>query len=196
MTFSKKLFLLFTFIVVGCGEAEQQSSSIATEEAPRPVGMVVTANPLATEAGLEILRAGGSAMDAAVAVEATLSLVEPQSSGLGGGGFMVHYDADTKMVEYYNGREKAPMGATKELFFDADGNKLSSRQAKNSGLSIGTPGAVAVLNMAHKDHGKLAWIELFAPAMRHSVEGFPVSPRMHSSIIAYGDYFYKDVNNG
>ncbi|MDG1437763.1 MAG: gamma-glutamyltransferase [Emcibacteraceae bacterium] len=197
MKFSNKLFLLFTFIVVGCGEAEQQTNTQATEtSAPKPVGMVVTANPLATEAGLEILRAGGSAMDAAVAVEATLSLVEPQSSGLGGGGFMVHYDADTKMVEYYNGREKAPMGATKELFFDADGNKLSSRQAKNSGLSIGAPGAVAVLNMAHKDHGKLAWKELFAPAMRHSVDGFAVSPRMHSSIIAYGDYFYKDAAQG
>ena len=196
MKFNKNIFLLFTLIIVGCGEAEQQNTQATETTDPKPVGMVVTANPLATEAGLEILRAGGSAMDAAVAVEATLSLVEPQSSGLGGGGFMVHYDADTKMVEYYNGREKAPMGATKELFFDADGNKLSSKQAKNSGLSIGAPGAVAVLNLAHKDHGKLAWKELFAPAMRHSVDGFAVSPRMHSSIIAYQDNFYKNIEDG
>ncbi len=196
MNFSKKLFLLFTFIIVSCSQGDDSAQSGVEQAAPKAVGMVVTANPVATEAGLEILRAGGSAMDAAVAVEATLSLVEPQSSGLGGGGFMVHYDAATKTVDYYNGREKAPMGATKELFFDENGEKLSFRKAKNSGLSIGAPGAVAVLNLAHQDHGRLAWKELFAPALRHSVEGFPVSPRMHNSIVSYEDNFYKNPEDG
>jgi len=197
MKYTKKLFLLFTFIIFGCSENTTDTNNVVTEETtPKPVGMVVTANPLATEAGLEILRAGGSAMDAAVSVLATLSLVEPQSSGLGGGGFMVHYDADTKNIDYYNGRERAPMGATKELFFDENGEKLSSRKAKNSGLSIGAPGAVAVLSMAYKDHGKLPWKDLFNPASKHALNGFAVSPRMHNSIVTYGDNFYKDPADG
>lgn len=197
MKYTKKLFLLFTFIIVGCSENNTETNNAVTEETtPKPVGMVVTANPLATEAGLEILRAGGSAMDAAVSVLATLSLVEPQSSGLGGGGFMVHYDADTKKVDYYNGRERAPMGATKELFFDENGEKLSSKKAKNSGLSIGAPGAVAVLNMAYNDHGKLPWKDLFNPASKHAQNGFAVSPRMHNSIVTYEENFYKDPANG
>jgi gamma-glutamyltranspeptidase/glutathione hydrolase len=197
MKYTKKLFLLFTFIIFGCSENTTDTNNVVTEETtPKPVGMVVTANPLATEAGLEILRAGGSAMDAAVSVLATLSLVEPQSSGLGGGGFMVHYDADTKNLDYYNGRERAPMGATKELFFDENSEKLSSRKAKNSGLSIGAPGAVAVLSMAYKDHGKLPWKDLFNPASKHALNGFAVSPRMHNSIVTYGDNFYKDPADG
>ena len=197
MKYTKKLFLLFTFIIIGCSENTTDTNNAVTEETtPKPVGMVVTANPLATEAGLEILRAGGSATDAAVSVLATLSLVEPQSSGLGGGGFMVHYDADTKNLDYYNGRERAPMGATKELFFDENSEKLSSRKAKNSGLSIGAPGAVAVLSMAYKDHGKLPWKDLFNPASKHALNGFAVSPRMHNSIVTYGDNFYKDPADG
>lgn len=196
MNFSKKLFLLFTFIIVSCSEAEIPTNDNASAEPPKAVGMVVTANPLATEAGLEILRNGGSAVDAAVAVEATLSLVEPQSSGLAGGGFLVHYDAETKQIDYYNGREKAPMGATKNLFLDENGEPIPSRDAKNSGRSIGAPGAVAVLNLAHKDHGNLDWSALFAPAMKHSVEGFAVSPRMHNSIVSYSDYFHKTPEEG
>lgn len=196
MNFSKKLFLLITFIIGGCSEAEVPANDNASAAEPKAVGMVVTANPLATEAGLEILRAGGSAADAAVAVEATLSLVEPQSSGLAGGGFLVHYDATTKKIDYYNGREKAPMGATKSLFLDENGEPIPSRDAKNSGRSIGAPGAVALLNLAHKDHGNLPWNELFAPAMKHSVDGFAVSPRMHNSIVAYSDYFHRTLEEG
>jgi len=200
MQFSKKLFLLFTFIIVSCSQndtgSNNNSASEQTSAQPKAVGIVVTANPVATEAGLEILRAGGNAVDAAVAVEATLGLVEHKAPALGGGGFMVYYDAKTKKIDFYNGREKAPLGATKELFFDKDGKKLSFPQAKNSGLSIGAPGAVAVLNMAHQEHGKLTWKELFAPALRHSTEGFAVSPRMHESIVEYEDYFYKDPKDG
>ena len=117
MIIHKNIFQLLLLIIVGFILSEASKAREATDN-PKAIGMVVTANPLATEAGLEILRPGGSALDAAIAVEATLSLVEPQSSGLGGGGFMVHYDAKTKAIDYYNGREKAPMGATKTLFLD------------------------------------------------------------------------------
>ena len=195
MKIDKKLFLLLAFITVGCSEGERTENQVV-ETSQKAVGMVVTANPLATEAGLEILRAGGSAVDAAVAVEATLSLVEPQSSGLAGGGFLVHYDAATKKVDYYNGREKAPMGATKELFFDENGERIPFMQAKNSGLSIGAPGAVAVLNLAHQDHGNLAWKDLFDPALNHSINGFAVSPRMHNSIVAYQENFHRTPEEG
>jgi len=195
MNFNKKIFLLLILSIVGYSEPSLLLAENSSGKS-KAVGMVVTANPLATEAGLEILRAGGSAIDAAVAVEATLSLVEPQSSGLGGGGFMVHYDANTKKIDYYNGREKAPMGATKALFLDEDGNKLPFLKAKDSGISIGVPGIVALLNLAHKEHGTLDWGELFTPALRHATDGFSVSPRMHKSIAFYEKYFHKDSKNG
>ena len=110
--------------------------------------MVATANPHATEAGAAVLRAGGSAVDAAVAIEATLSLVEPQSSGLGGGAFMTYYDAASKSVMIYDGRETAPAGAHSDMFLDSDGKPYGYLEAKNSGLSIGVPGVVAMLAMA------------------------------------------------
>ena len=198
MKITKNFLLFITFIFVSaCSEQQQSASNNQSEEtSPKPVGIVVTANPLATEAGLRILREGGSAADAAVAVEATLSLVEPQSSGLAGGGFLVHYDAETKKIDYYNGREKAPMGATPSLFLDENGEPINRRVAKNSGLSIGAPGAVAVLNLAHQDHGKLDWRALFDPALEHSINGFAVSPRMHNSIVSYSEYFHRTPEEG
>ncbi|MBT5185555.1 MAG: gamma-glutamyltransferase [Kordiimonadaceae bacterium] len=194
MKINAKILLFIAFFVSSC--SENQTTATVAEKAEKAVGMVVTANPLATEAGLEILRAGGSAADAAVAVESVLSLVEPQSSGLGGGGFLVHYDVTTKEVSFYDGREKAPSGATKELFIDENGNTLSSGQAKNSGLSIGVPGAVSVLNLAQREHGNLPWKELFNPAIKLSTDGFAVSPRMHDSIIAYADRIPKTDDVG
>lgn len=162
----------------------------------KPVAMVVTANPAATETGLKILKQGGSAIDAAIAVQATLSLVEPQSSGLGGGGFMVYYDAKTKEIQYYNGREKAPMAVKKDLFINSDGKPLSWIQAKHSGLSVGVPGVVALFEMAHKEHGNLDWASLFEPALQHTKEGFAVSPRMHNSIRRFSKYVNKDPSQG
>lgn len=196
MQLSKKLFILFTFIIVSCGQAEQQSTTETTEQARKAVGIVVTANPLATESGLEILRAGGSAVDAAMAVQATLGLVEPQSSGPAGGGFLVHYDAETKKIDYYNGREKAPMGATPSLFLDENGEPINRRDAKNSGRSIGAPGAIAVLNLAYKDHGNLPWADLFLPAIKHATDGFAVSPRMHNSISSAASTIHKTEAEG
>ena len=141
-------------------------------------GMVAAANPMAVEAGLKVLRAGGSAVDAAVAVQATLGLVEPQSSGLGGGAFLTYYDAKTKAVTAYNGRETAPMAATPQLFYGDDGKPLNKGAAILSGRSTGAPGAVAMLSLAQSQHGKLAWQDLFGEAERLADSGFPVPRRM------------------
>ena len=141
-------------------------------------GMVAAANPMAVEAGLQVLRAGGTAVDAAVAVQAVLGLVEPQSSGLGGGAFLTFYDARTKAVSAYNGRETAPMGATPDMFLDANGRPLGRSASILSGRSTGVPGAVAMLSLAQSQHGKLAWKELFGDAERLADQGFPAPRRM------------------
>lgn len=145
--------------------------------------MVSAANPLAVEAGLEVLRAGGSAVDAAVAVQAVLGLVEPQSSGLGGGAFLVHYDAETGAVSAYNGRETAPAAATPDMFLNAEGKPLPFFQVLLSGRSTGAPGAVAMLHMAQAEHGNLEWRQLFGAAERLADEGFIVSPRLAEMIV-------------
>jgi len=145
--------------------------------------MVAAANPIATEAGLKVLREGGSAVDAAVAIQATLGLVEPQSSGLGGGAFMVYYDAKTKRATAYDGREFAPAGASPDMFLGADGKPLPFFQAVLSGRSAGVPGAVAMLHLAQKEHGRLAWRDLFGDSARLADEGFVVSPRLAGYIV-------------
>ena len=122
--------------------------------------MVVTANPLASKAGCDVLKAGGNAVDAAVAVQMVLGLVEPQSSGLGGGAFMLHYNATSKKVESYDGRETAPAAATENYLRwidDASTRTTPVPSARASGRSIGTPGAVRMLALAHADHGAMAW---------------------------------------
>lgn len=152
---------------------------VKTSTAPHV--MVATANPMATEAGLKVLRAGGSAVDAAVAVQAALGLVEPQSSGLGGGAFMTYYDAKTHKVTAYNGREMAPAGATPDMFLGPDGKPMNRATAMLSGRSAGVPGAIAMLYLAHQQHGKLAWKSLFGEAERLADGGFPVPGRMAMS---------------
>jgi gamma-glutamyltranspeptidase / glutathione hydrolase len=137
---------------------------------------VAAANPLATDAGLQVLRAGGSAIDAAIAVQMVLALVEPQSSGLGGGAFLLHFDGKT--TQAFDGRETAPAKATPQLFFDAQGQPLKFIDAVVGGRSVGVPGAVAMLALAHQQHGRLPWAQLFAPAIRLATDGFAVSPRM------------------
>ena len=146
-------------------------------------GMVAAANPIATEAGLKLLRAGGSAVDAAVAIQATLGLVEPQSSGVGGGAFMTYYDARTKKVTAYDGRETAPASASPDLFLGEDGKPLPFSQAVLSGRSAGVPGAVAMLAMAQKEHGRLPWRTLFTDSEHLADDGFIVSPRLAGYIV-------------
>ena len=149
-------------------------------EAPRaePQSMVAAANPLAVDAGLEALRKGGSAVDAAIAVQMVLGVVEPQASGLGGGGFLLYYDAASRAITVYDGRETAPAGATPTMFLGSDGKPLGFREAVVSGISVGVPGAVALLEMAHKAHGKRPWAELFRPAIAIADNGFAVPPRL------------------
>ncbi|GAW41756.1 Gamma-glutamyltranspeptidase precursor [Brevundimonas sp. SH203] len=162
--------------VVGAG-AEGVQASRGAARGP----FVAAANPLAAEAGMAVLRRGGSAVDAAVAIQAVLGLVEPQSSGLGGGAFLMAYDAQTGAVTAYDGRETAPASATPELFYE-DGKPLPFVDAVLSGRSTGAPGAVAMLAMAQKDHGKLAWRDLFGDAERLARDGFTVSPRLAGMI--------------
>jgi len=165
---------------------------IATTPAPK-TGMVAAANPLATEAGLKVLREGGSAVDAALAVQATLGLVEPQSSGLGGGAFMVLYDPKTAKVWAYDGREEAPSGATAAMFQDpATGKPRGYFQRVGSGQSTGTPGAVVMLHKAHQDYGKLEWGSQLESSIQLAEEGFRVSPRLAGLITRFGGYILKD----
>ncbi|MGD2131783.1 MAG: gamma-glutamyltransferase [Maricaulaceae bacterium] len=195
-----RIFALSALVALAaCGD--EATGQTVAPEATFQGPVVVAAHPLASAAGVEILAAGGSAVDAAVAIEATLSLVEPQSSGLAGGAFMMFYDAETGEITAYDGREVAPMGATPELFLNEDGNPLGFLAAKNSGLSVGVPGVVDMLALAHEDHGALPWSELFAPARRHAWDGFEVTPRLNALINSSaqiglragaetGDYFF------
>ena len=144
--------------------------------------MVATANPLATKAGVDILAKGGTALDAAIAVQMVLNLVEPQSSGIGGGAFMLHFDKGANKLLAYDGRETAPKAATPNLFVGADGKPLAFLAAVDGGLSVGTPGVLRMLEAAHKVHGKLPWKDLFEPAIALSENGFAISPRMSVSI--------------
>lgn len=192
------LCFVLSITLLGCNSEssdEVSKNSVAETDAP-PQAMVVTANPLATEAGMEVLRAGGSAVDAAVAIEAVLSLVEPQSSGLAGGAFMVHYDSETKSLAVYDGRETAPAKATPDMFLQEDGSRMGFLQAKNSGLSTGVPGVLAMLSMAHEEHGSMKWESLFNRASVLATDGFEISPRLHGMLNRFGKYIPKTAEEG
>jgi gamma-glutamyltranspeptidase/glutathione hydrolase len=161
--------------------------------------MVVAAQPLAAEAGLAMLRKGGSAIDAGIATQMVLNLVEPQSSGIGGGAFMLYWDAAAKTLTSFDGRETAPAAATPELFLDEHGKPLPREVAIPSGLSIGVPGVLAALKLMHDKYGKLPWAKLFQPAIELARDGFPVSPRLAKMLADIGpdsftpearDYFF------
>ena len=159
---------------------------------------VAAANPLATDAGYQVLKAGGSAIDAAVAVQMVLALVEPQSSGVAGGAFMLHYNG--KDVEAFDGRETAPAQVDEKLFMGADGKPMPFYDAVVGGRSVGVPGTVRMLEMVHKEYGKLPWAKLFAPAITLADSGFKVSARLNSLLASEkylrldplaAAYFYK-----
>jgi gamma-glutamyltranspeptidase / glutathione hydrolase len=157
--------------------------------------MVVANNPLATKAGCDVLKAGGSAVDAAIAVQMVLNLVEPQSSGIGGGAFMLYYDRAKGTVTAYDGRETAPAAATENyLRWVSDSTRTTPLpNARASGRSIGTPGVLAMLDLAHKDGGRLTWKELFDPAIKIANDGFKISPRMNASIVASATALVRDA---
>jgi gamma-glutamyltranspeptidase/glutathione hydrolase len=140
--------------------------------------MVVAANPLAARAGMEVLRHGGTAIDAAVAVQAVLGLVEPQSSGVGGGALIMTYTAKTRKIAYYDGRETAPAASGPDLFLHPDGTPMGFYEAMLGGRSVGVPGAIAALDMAHHDQGRATWASLFDPAIALAQTGFAVTPHM------------------
>lgn len=142
--------------------------------------MVVAANPLAAEAGAKILRAGGSATDAAIAVQLVLNLVEPQSSGIGGGAFVLHWDAKSGEVVSYDGRETAPAAAQENRFLTKNGKVMGRMEAMVGGKSVGVPGVMRLMEMVHRKHGVLPWADLFAPAIALAEDGFAISPRLHT----------------
>jgi gamma-glutamyltranspeptidase/glutathione hydrolase len=185
---------LFAALVLNAPLAPAQTAPVsqaapeaATGFAARPAVnakrfMAATANRHATNAAFEILKIGGSAIDAAIAAQLVLGLTEPQSSGLGGGAFILHFDVRTRKVRSYDGRETAPAAAKTDRFIGADGKLLSYPAAVGSGLSVGVPGALRVMELAHKQHGKLPWARLFSPAVNIAQSGFALSPRLHSLI--------------
>jgi gamma-glutamyltranspeptidase/glutathione hydrolase len=174
------LCLLGLVSFASCAPTPARSASATPADAP----FVIAANPLAAQAGLNVLKRGGSAVDAAVAVQAMLSLVEPQSSGVGGGAFMTYYDAATRKITVYDGREVAPAQATPGMFLDASGQPLPFETAVVSGRATGVPGAVGMLALAHSERGKLPWSTLLGDAELTADQGFIVSPRLSRMIHA------------
>ncbi len=152
---------------------------------------VAAAHPLATDAGYKILKAGGSAIDAAIAVQMVLGLVEPQSSGIGGGSFLLHHDGQRNMTEAFDGRETAPAAANENLFLNPDGKPVGFYEGVVGGRAVGVPGTVQMLEDAHRQHGKLPWAQLFAPAIALAEQGFKVSERLHSLLVS-DVYLKKD----
>src|SRR4051794_32728500 len=146
----------------------------------------IAANPLATRAGLNVLKRGGSAVDAAIATQAMLSLVEPQSSSVAGGSFLTYFDAHTGKITIYDGREVAPAQATSTMFLGPDGKPLPFNTAVLSGRATGVPGVFKMLDLAHREHGRLPWRSLFGEAQRTADQGFIVSPRLSRMI--HGDF--------
>ena len=190
-------------LLLACAGALAQPADSPDPELATPRGekhlvtasrfMVVAAHPLAAHAGLDVLRRGGSAVDAAIVTELVLGLVEPQSSGLGGGGFLLHYAAKDAKLEAYDGRETAPAAAKPERFLGQNGRALDWSAAVVSGRSAGVPGLLAMLALAHSKHGRLPWKDLFAPAIALAEKGFPVSPRLHA-LVAADRYLVEDEN--
>ena len=174
------VFITLTLLALnGCGNA---NATLVKKH------MVVAANPHAAKAGLTILREGGSAVDAAIAIQMTLTLVEPQSSGIGGGAFMLHYRPNKEskrkghIINAYDGRETAPSSANKDLFLDRQGKKIPWKKRKAGGKGVGVPGLLRMLELSHKHHGKLPWSRLFEPAIKLARKGFAVSPRLNALI--------------
>ncbi len=184
----KKFILIFSFIILQANAPFQQQELIAPEP---PSGfqykphleaqnyMVVSAHRLATEAGYKILQKGGNAVDAAIATQLVLNVVEPHASGIGGGGFLVYYDHKKKRSKYYDGRETAPANIKTDLFLDEQGREKDFREVLHGGISVGTPGLLKLLYQAHLEHGKLPWFELFSDAIDTASLGFYVSPRLN-----------------
>jgi gamma-glutamyltranspeptidase/glutathione hydrolase len=182
MTIVRRAFLAASFLL---------SIALPAAAAPPPAEpfakrhMISAANPHASEAGRQMLRAGGSAVDAAIAAQLVLTLVEPESSGIGGGAFMMLYDPKSKTVTSFDGRETAPASATPGMFLDASGKPRQHFDPIPGGLSTGVPGVIAMFDMAHKKYGRLPWAKLFEPAIALAEKGFAVGPKLAATLRAY-----------
>lgn len=192
--------LVFLLACLGASQAQQTADQIDPEQASgkaqhdlvhAKTHMMASANPYASKAGMEILNDGGNAIDAMVAVQLVLGLVEPQSSGLGGGAFLVYFDGTENRLTTYDGRETAPADATADMFLDQNGQPMRFFDAVVGGRSVGTPGTVKLLHETHKKHGKLAWERLFEPAIHLAENGFKVSPRLNSLISNSAESLYR-----
>ena len=182
------LLALIAGPALAVSDPEGVSQRIAKPEVVTHKYMVVAANPLASKAGADMLAAGGSAADAAIASQLVLTLVEPQSSGLGGGGFLTYYDRAADKVVVYDGRETAPASDTETLFLNDDGQPIG-RDSFSGGKPVGVPGIVRLMEALHKDHGKLPWPKLFEPAIKLAEDGFAVTPRLNWWLTTAKDYF-------
>jgi gamma-glutamyltranspeptidase/glutathione hydrolase len=184
----KRLLLGFALLLAACATPQPAAPTAAAG------GMVSAADRRAAEAGVEILREGGTAADAAFATMIALTVVEPQSSGIGGGGFLVYHDQASGRVSSYDGRETAPHAATPAYFLDAEGRPRAHEEAIPGGLSVGVPGNLRLIELAHERHGRLAWARLFQPAIRLARDGFAITPRLHAmlalpgSLAAFSDW--------
>lgn len=178
--------VLLAQAAVGSPGGADEETGFATDETRQAAlaerQMVAAANPIATAIGRDILRRGGSAVDAAIAVQLALTLVEPQSSGIGGGAFLLHYDSGADKVTSYDGRETAPAAARDDLFLTRDGKPKPRDQMRFGGLAVGVPGVLGMMEIAHRDHGLLPWAALFEPTIALAERGFEISERLHRSI--------------
>ena len=172
------------FLPLGAAPAKAPAKPVAS-------GVVSAADPRAAAAGVAILKQGGSAADAAIAMMLALNVVEPQSSGIGGGGFMVHHDAKTSRTTTFDGREAAPAAADGHWFY-AGGQPMPHNQAVPGGRSVGVPGNLRMMALAHARYGRLPWAALFQPAIRLARDGFAVSPRMHNILAQWGGTILSD----
>ncbi|MDQ8756995.1 gamma-glutamyltransferase [Sphingosinicella sp. LHD-64] len=173
-----RLLAPLALLIAACAASAQQTP------APTPTnqGAVSAADPRAAEAGVEVLRAGGTAADAAFAMMVALTVVEPQSSGIGGGGFLVYHDQQAQGLTSYDGRETAPHAATPAYFLDAAGQPRERRDIIPGGMSVGVPGNISLMAKAHEDHGRLPWARLFQPAIRIARDGFAITPRLYRAL--------------
>ena len=169
------------FFIFAAGIAQARDALVAREF------MVAAAHPLAAQAGYDVLARGGSAVDAAIAVQLVLGLVEPESSGIGGGAFLLHWSQREQRLRSYDGRETAPAAARRDRFLDAQGKAVAFHEAVLGGRSVGVPGVLRMLELAHRRHGRLPWAELFRSAIDLAEHGFALSPRLHALLDAERD---------
>jgi gamma-glutamyltranspeptidase/glutathione hydrolase len=181
-----KRLLLAVAALLTLGTVSAIPAAEARQAASAPHGAVSAADPRAAAAGVEMLRAGGSAADAAFATMLALTVVEPQSSGIGGGGFLLYQDQRRRHLSTYDGRETAPHAATPAYFLGPDGQPRGFRDVVAGGMSVGVPGNLRLIELAHRRHGRLAWARLFQPAIRLARDGFAITPRLYRALAAEG----------